>query len=138
MRCMKNYFTYPWAILYGFYLYIIFHALFLFRFGRINTSVSVNDLFILLVGILSVVLLMYFGNKIGEKRQLLFIPFVIAVPFSYVGVLGGGLLGPVGMVLFGMIPFLITLPVGYFFLKGRGSEEKVDSTGERDRVGSMR
>jgi len=114
---MKNYFSYPWAILYGLYFYLIFHVLFLFRFGRFNTDMSVVDLFIVLVGIMSVLLLMYFAKKVGEKKKLLFIPFVIAIPFSYIGALGGGLLGPVGVLVFGMIPFLITLPIGYALLK---------------------
>jgi len=125
---MKNYSSYPWAVLYGLYFYLIFHVLFLFRFGRVNTSVNINDMFIVLVGILSVLLLMYFGNKIEKKRKILFIPFVIAVPFSYIGALGGGLLGPVGILLFGIIPFLITLPIGYVFLRRRESRETMNQS----------
>lgn len=124
---MKNYSSYPWAVLYGFYLYLIFQTVFLFRFGRINTDVNILDLFIVLVGVLSVALFMYFGNKVGDKRKWLFIPFVIAVPFSYIGMLGGGLLGPVGILLYGMIPFLITLPIGYVFLKKK-SDKGMDTS----------
>jgi len=126
VRCMKNYFSYPWSILYGLYMYVIFHILFLVRFGRINVEVNSSDIFIVLVGIFSVVLLMYFGNKVGDKKKLLLIPFVIAIPFSYMGALGGGLLGPIGMLVFGILPFLITLPIGYVFLKKGKNKENTN------------
>ena len=72
---------------------------------------------IVLVGVASVLLLIYFARKLERGRGWLFVPFLIALPFAYVGALAGGLLGYVGVVIFGLIPFIITLSIGYWIIK---------------------
>jgi len=114
---MSNYTSYPWAVLYGFYFYIIFQIVFLLRFGSINMNVSVLDAFLVLNGILSVLMLMWFANKLPRKKGFLFIPFGIALPFSMIGALGGGLLGWIGILIGGLVPFVIAIPIGYFLIK---------------------
>ena len=114
---MGNYTSYPWALLWGFYYYLVFQLIFLVRFGSLNISFSSIDRALPVIGILSVVLLMYFADKLQRGKGLLFIPFLIALPFSVFGALGGGLLGAVGMLIFGLVPFVIALPIGYWLIK---------------------
>ena len=109
---MKNT-AYLWATVYGAYLYLLFQIMFFARFGRINTQVSVLDLFIWVVGIVSVLILMFFMRKLPTRKALMFVPFVIALPFGYVGTMGGGLIGPLGMLILGTIPFAVILAIGF-------------------------
>lgn len=113
---MNKYLAYPWSLLFGLYMYLLFQLMFILRFGRINTDVNSLDLYILVVGIASVLMLMYFARKLTARRVFLCIPFLIALPFSYIGALGGGLLGGVGVLIFGLVPFAIALPVGYWLI----------------------
>lgn len=113
---MGKYVTYPLALVWGLYYYLIFQLIYLVRFGAFNASFSTIDIFLYVNGVLSVTLYVYFGQKSGGKWGLLCIPFVIALPVSLVGSLGGGLLGPVGTVIFGLVPFVIALPVGSWLI----------------------
>ena len=114
---MKNYLAYPWAILYGLYFYILFQVAYFIRSGSINSSVRILDLGIVVVGIVSVLIFMYFAKKLGERWNLMFIPFILALPLAYFGALGGGLLGLPGIVIYGLVPFIVLLPLCYWFFK---------------------
>ena len=119
----------PWAFLYGFYFYLLFQAMFVYRFGHLNISFGVLDAFIVLVGILSVLLLFYFLKKLPRGRRWLLAVFFVTVPFAYIGALGGGLLGALGLVVFGMVPFLVTPPLAYWVvarvMRGNASTPEV-------------
>lgn len=110
-------YSYPWAVLYGVYLYIIFHLVFFLTFGHLNTQIGILDVYIWIVGSTSVLGLMYFMKQLPRSVAFMFVPFILAVPFGYVGALGGGLLGPVGTLVFGLVPFAILLPLGYWVIK---------------------
>jgi len=114
---MSKFLSYPWAILFGLYMYIAFQVMYLIRFGSLNMEVQFIDLSILVVGILSVMIYVYFARKLTTKRRLLFVAFLIAVPFGYIGALGGGLLGFIGTIVFGIVPFAILIPLGYWIAK---------------------
>ena len=114
---MNTFLSYAWAPIYGLYLYVLFQILFLMRFGELNMSFSLLDLAIIFVGILSVVLLLYFMRKLTHKRLLMIIPFLIAIPFGYIGALGGGLLGAAGVLVFGLVPFAVLTPLGYAVIR---------------------
>ena len=105
--------SYVWAIAYGLYYYALFQLLFLLRFGTLNFTFTLADLGLWAVGIGSVWMGAYFCNKLRRGKAFLVIPFLVAIPFSVVGTLGGGLLGMLGILLFGLIPFAALLPIGY-------------------------
>ena len=117
MRLMTNYLSYPWALAWGLYYYVLFQLIFLARFGALNLSFNALDISLIVLGVLSVVLLVYFANKLSARKGLLFIPFVIALPFSVIGALAGGLFGFIGIIAFGIVPFVIALPLGYWLIK---------------------
>jgi len=117
MRLMTNYLSYPWALAWGLYYYVLFQIIFLARFGSLNLSFNALDISLIVLGVLSVVLLVYFANKLSARKGLLFIPFVIALPFSVIGALAGGLFGFIGIIAFGIVPFVIALPLGYWLIK---------------------
>ena len=119
-----DYLSYQWSILYGLYMYLIFQIMFLSRFGSINTTFTSLDIFIIAVGIISVIIAMYFANKLGSGRAWLLVPFLIALPFSYIGILSGGLFGIVGILIGGLLPFAVLLPLGYWLVKKFIKEER--------------
>ncbi len=80
---MKNYLPYPLALVYGLYFYALFQLSFLVRFGSLNTSFNILDFGSVLVGIISVVILLYFMRKLTRGRGFMLIPFLLMVPFSY-------------------------------------------------------
>lgn len=96
---------------------MLFQIIYFSRFGQFNLEFSSADASLVAVGIISVLFLMYFADKLRSRRGLLFIPFLIALPFAAVGALGGGLLGIAGVLIFGTAPFLIALSIGYWLLK---------------------
>ena len=129
---MKNYLAYPLALVYGLYFYALFQLSFLVRFGSLNTSFNILDFGSVLVGIISVVILLYFMRKLTRGRGFMLIPFLLMVPFSYLGALGGGLLGMLGIVAFGTIPFAGGLSVGYFAIKRFSHVKKTPVVSEPD------
>ncbi len=72
-------------------------------------------------------------RKLTRRRGFMLIPFLLMVPFSYFGALGGGLLGMLGIVAFGTIPFAVGLPVGYFAIKRFSHVKKTPVVSEPDR-----
>lgn len=109
----KSYYRAP---LLGLYFYILFQIIFLLRFGRINTQVHILDLGLVIIGISSVLLYTFFANKLTQHKHLLIIPFLLALSFSYLGTLGGGLIHPLALLVFGLIPFGIAISAGYFII----------------------
>jgi len=47
------------------------------------------------------------------------IAFILAIPISLFGSLGGGLLGEMGILAYGLIPFVIFLPIARLRMKLR-------------------
>jgi len=91
--------------------------MYVIQFGSLNTEFSLPDFFIVFVGIVSVWMLMYFMRRLPRMRTVMFIPFVVALPFGYIGTLGGGLLGVIGILLGGLVPFAVILSIGYWLIK---------------------
>lgn len=125
---MNRYLSYPWAFVCGFYYYIIFQLVYFARFGALNTTWSFADVFLPVVGVVSLLMFIFFAKRIGRRRELFFIPFLIALPFSVLGALGGGLLGFLGVLIFGILPFFIILPLGFWLVKkfARAEERAVE------------
>lgn len=121
---MNTFLTYPWALVFGLYYYVIFQLIYLARFGSLNLNWSMVDVSLPIVGIVSTVLFVYFAKRIPRRRGLFFIPFLTALSLSVFGALGGGLLGPVGVLIFGLVPFALFLPLGYWLVKKFAREER--------------
>ena len=109
--------SYPWAFVYGLYFYVLFQVMYLVRFGSFNLSVSTTDLGLVIVGIGSVLMLMYTTRKLAHGKRLLLISFFLALPIAYVGALSGGLIGLPGVIIYGLTPFVIFLLIGYFCIQ---------------------
>lgn len=108
-------YSYVWAAL-GLLYYVLFQLIYLVRFGSLNMTFNPLDLNLIVLGVVSVAALIYFANKLGGWKMLL-IPYLIALPLSAFGALAGGLMGALGMLFFGLVPFAITLPIGYWLIK---------------------
>lgn len=108
--------SYPWALAYGVYFYVLFQLVFFVRFGSLNTAPNIFDISLYIVGVLSVAMFLHFSGKLSHNSGYLWIPFVLAVCASVITTLGGGLLGFLGAVIFGLIPFALFLPLGYWII----------------------
>jgi hypothetical protein len=114
---MQTKISYRW-VLGGIYYYALFQLIYLARFGSLNTTVSSLDAWLIIVGMCSVAVLLYYANK-GALFWKLLIAFLIAIPLSLVLALIGGLFGAVGVFAAGLLPFVILLSVGYWLAKPR-------------------
>lgn len=98
------------VVVYGLYLYVLHQIVFFVRFGALNTTLSISDLFLIGVGILSILLYVYFArNSHTTRKNALRAAFVLSIPFSFFGTLAGGLLGNVGILIYGLIPSIVCL-----------------------------
>lgn len=121
---MKNNLVgYARGALYGLYFYALQQGIYLVRFKELNTQVNMLDLYLVVVGILSVWLFMFFRSKMHSKkaRIALFVAFILAVPIASVGALLGGLLGPIGILAYGLIPFAVLMTI-VFILFGKSRD----------------
>ncbi len=114
---MRRLLSYPWAFLYGFYFYLLFQIVYIVRFGHVNTVFSFSDTALYAVGLASVLLCQYLARELPRARGFMIIPFLVGLPFGFVGALGGGLLGWLGVFIFGFVPFAVALPTGYWVVK---------------------
>ena len=102
----------------GLYLYALHQIVFLVRFGGLNTRFSVLDLFLIVVGILSILLYIYFARGSSAKRKIaLRAAFMLSIPFSFAGTLAGGLLGGLGIFIYGLIPCVVCLSITHLLFK---------------------
>jgi hypothetical protein len=114
---MGRFLSYRSAVLFGFYYYLVFQFIYLLRFGSLNFSVGLLDIVLPVIGTFSVLFLVFFAKKLPARQELLLVPFFLALPFSIIGSLLGGLLGPIGTIFLGLLPFAITLALGYWLIK---------------------
>jgi hypothetical protein len=85
------------------------------RFGRMNTdSTFVDYILFFIAGTLGGLILIYFLNKqtSNAKRWVVLIVFLLATPVAMIFILGGGLLGGVGVILFPQIPWALFTWIG--------------------------
>ncbi|HJS19139.1 MAG TPA: hypothetical protein VJ785_10330 [Anaerolineales bacterium] len=101
---------------------IVFYA----RFGRWNTdSVFTDYLLFFLSGALGGWILIFFLNRqpSSANRRAVWIAFLVASPIALLMMLAGGMLGPLGVLIFPQIPWAIFTWVGSWMgkLVARGS-----------------
>lgn len=85
------------------------------RFGRMNADAAFMDYVSFFVaGTLGGLVLIYFLNQqinLG-RRWVVFAAFLITTPVSMVFMLGSGLLGWIGVILFPQIPWILMTWIG--------------------------
>ena len=110
---MINTKNYAYPLILGLYPYLLFQLIALLGSGKIILFSSYLDLFLVVVGILSVVALFYFLNKFPKSQRTTLISFFAAVPFSLFLMLLGGLLCWLGILIYGLFPFVVALFISY-------------------------
>ncbi|HKJ38614.1 MAG TPA: hypothetical protein VJ972_07545 [Anaerolineales bacterium] len=85
------------------------------RFGRMNPdSTFVDYILFFIAGTVGGLILIYFLNKqtSNAKRWVVLIAFLLATPVAMIFILGGGLLGWIGVILFPQIPWALFTWIG--------------------------
>lgn len=111
---------YWWAALIGLLMLVIQVLIFYIRFGELNQEGTLLDYFVFfLAGTIGGLLLIYLlrRSKTKAANWIVIVAFILATPIALMGMVVGGLAGPVGAVftsvmLWGMI-------TGMGFLVGR-------------------
>jgi hypothetical protein len=112
----KRELSYWWAALIGLFFPVLQGAIYYFRFGIFNPYAGLLDyaMFFLggaLGGTILIALLRRSRTKAAKWSVLL--AFLLATPLATLGMLGGGLLGPIGTVLFPAVIWVIITGIGY-------------------------
>jgi hypothetical protein len=99
-----------WALVVGLLAVTIQILIFYFRFSRWNTIAGFAEyLFFFLAGSLGGSILIFFLNRQASitARWLVLTAFLLASPLALIMMLGGGLLGPLGVLVFPLIPWAL-------------------------------
>jgi hypothetical protein len=119
--------SFLWALAVGALFPILQAVLFLLRFNSLNPDAPLTDyLFFFISGAMIGLGLIYFLRRSENKGtyRATIIGFVIGIPFAVLGMLLGGLAGPLGSILFGMSPGIFITAIGYFL--GRTFSKKAE------------
>ncbi|MDZ7845253.1 MAG: hypothetical protein U5K99_10685 [Anaerolineales bacterium] len=98
------------ALLVGLLSVVAQIAVFYLRFGKWNASSTVVDYILFFVaGMLGGLILIYFLNRQNSKTAWLvtLLAFLMASPIALILMISGGLLGPIGMLVFPQIPWVL-------------------------------
>lgn len=104
-----------WALMVGLLAILAQVVTFYVRFGFFNTQASfANYVSFFLAGILGGLILIYFFNRQGshQARWMVLIAFLLGSPLALFMMLGGGLLGPLGVLIFPQIPWALFTWIG--------------------------
>lgn len=134
MTIMKNKREIPywWATVLGLLFPVLQAAFYYARFGILNPYAPLIDylLFFLggtLGGFILIALLRRSGTKAAKWSVTL--AFLLGTPIAFIGSLGGGLLGPIGVVLFPAIIWAVFTGIGYWIGKLFSKGERPESEG---------
>jgi hypothetical protein len=111
---LKKISTY-WSALVGLLSVTAQVATYYARFKRWNTDATFTEyLLFFIAGTLGGLILVYFMNKQTSiaKRWAVLIAFVLASPIAMFFMLGGGLLGWFGVILFPQVPWALVTWIG--------------------------
>lgn len=107
--------SFYWSLLVGVLVVALQIIVFYLRFGHWNTDSSMLDYLLFFVaGTLAGLLLLYFMNHqaVVGRRWILLGAFLLASPLALIMMVGGGLLGPLGVILIPLIPWAAFLLLG--------------------------
>ena len=91
-----------------------------FRFNRWNTEATITEYFLFfLAGSLGGVILIFFINRqvSTRRRWVVLIAFLLASWIALIMMIAGGLLGPIGVLLFPQIPWALFTWIGSWLAK---------------------
>jgi hypothetical protein len=120
--------SFLWALGIGAVFPLVQVLIYLLRFGRFNPYAQpIEYVYFFAAGALAGVSLIYFLRRSDSTAlsRAVIIAFVLGIPFGLFGMIMGGLLGPLGMLLFGVSPIVFVTAVGYFIgrmLSRRGKQ----------------
>jgi hypothetical protein len=112
--------SYWWAILIGLVFPIAQIVIYFLRFGEMNPYASILDhLWFFLAGAAGGLLLIELLRRslTGVQKWIVAVAYLLGTPVSTLMMVGGGLLGPIGIILFPLINW--ALFSGFGFLVGR-------------------
>ena len=107
---------YWWSLPIGFVYPILQVMIYLFRFGKLNTLASPLDYLIYFIaGVTGALLLIFFLRRSRKRmgRWVILGTYLLAAPLALAGMVGGGLLGPIGVILFSLVPWALFIWLGY-------------------------
>ena len=99
-----------WALIVGVLVVAVQIITFYVRFGRWNSDANLTDyLFFFFAGALGGLSLTFFLNRQASiaRRWVVLVAFLLASPIALFMMLGGGLLGPLGTLIFPQIPWVL-------------------------------
>ena len=104
-----------WSLLVGLVSVLWQTFSYYFRFGRFNPySLWTDYLWFFIAGVLGGVILVLFLNRqtTSKGRWSVLGAFILATPVAMIFMVGGGLLGFIGILIFPQIPWTITSWLG--------------------------
>lgn len=104
-----------WSLLAGLLSVAAQVGIFYFRFGRLNTDSMVLDYLLFLVaGTIGGWILVFFLNRqmSTAARLIVLAAFLIATPIAFFFMIGGGLFGWIGVLVFPQIPWALLTWIG--------------------------
>jgi hypothetical protein len=104
-----------WAFVVGLLSIVAQVITFYLRFGRWNTEATFADyLFFFLAGALGGSILIFFLNRQASVtgRWIALVGFLIASPIALFMMVGGGLLGPLGVLILPQLPWVLFIWLG--------------------------
>jgi hypothetical protein len=104
-----------WALLVGLLSVVAQIATFYMRFGKWNVSSTMLDyVLFFLAGTLGGLILIYFLNRQNSKTawSVTLLAFLLTSPIAMVMMVGGGLLGSIGVLIFPQIPWALFAWIG--------------------------
>jgi hypothetical protein len=107
---------YWWSLPIGFVYPVLQIFIFVFRFKKLNTLGSPWDYLLFFVaGFAGALLLIFFLHRSRTKagRWIILGAYLLAVPLALAGMIAGGVLGPVGIILFSFMPWALFMWLGY-------------------------
>ena len=99
-----------WALVAGLLSVAVQVIIFYLRFGRWNTQATwVEFVFFFLAGSLGGSILVFFLNRqtTARGRSIVLAMFLLVSPLALFMMIGGGLLGPLGVLIFPQIPWAL-------------------------------
>ena len=109
-----------WALLVGLLSAAAQALTYYFRFDRWNTEATITEYFLFfLAGTLGGMILIFFMNRQASTRRrwVVLIAFLLASWIALIMMIAGGLLGPIGVLLFPQIPWALFTWIGSWLAK---------------------
>ncbi len=109
--------SYVWAILIGLLMPVLQMVIFYLRFGEVNLDDSLFDYMIFfLAGTLGGLILVSFLrlSKSKAAKWSVSLAFILATPMAIIGMIVGGMIGPLGSLFMSAMLWAVITSMGYF------------------------